>query len=81
VAVGIALAAAMALTGVFAWQRRRWAALLLVVEALVWLWLDSGYEGTVLVDLGHHHGLVTADLVAVGAIGLAGLCWARAARC
>jgi hypothetical protein len=63
-----ALLAALVLAAVIG-LRQRVGIALLVLLSVVWLNVDRDFEGPVLVDVGHGHGLVLADLV-----GVAGLC-------
>lgn len=62
------------------WAPRRWALTAcaqLVLLAGLWLVLDKHFEGPVLLPLGGGHGVVLADLVALGALAVAGLGGAR----
>jgi len=75
--VGVSLFIIMVGTAIPAWRGDRSAAALLVLESVVWLYVDKLYEGPKLIRFGHHHGLVLADLVAFAALGLAALCVRR----
>ncbi len=53
--------------------RRRIAALLLVVAAVVWVFANGPFEGHVLLFLDRAHGVTAADLLSV--YGLLGAAW------
>ena len=75
VPVLLALLMAGAAAGAW-WGPRRWApawCAQLVLLAGLWLVLDKHFEGPVLLPLGGGHGVVLADLVALGALAVAGL--------
>lgn len=64
-------------TAVPAWRGDRPAAAVLALEGLAWLFLDKWFEGPILLEFGHHHGLVLADLVGLAAVFGAGFCLLR----
>jgi hypothetical protein len=66
----VLLAVAMVIAG-WMGRRQRLGIVLLVLLSIVWLTVDSDWEGAVIVDVSASHGLTSADLV-----GLAGLGWA-----
>ena len=57
--------------------RHRAGALLLALASLVWLLVDTAFEGVVLVDVTSHNGLTTSDLVGVGGFLVAIVQWWR----
>ena len=71
-----ALLLAMALTAGLG-ARHRAGALALAAVSLVWLLVDSGFEGVVLVDVTATNGLTTSDLVGVGGLAVALGQWLR----
>ena len=75
--VGVPLFIVILATAVAAWQGDRFAAVLLGVEGVVWLLLDKWFEGPLLLSVGHHHGLVLADLVGLAALGGSAICLIR----
>ena len=60
--------------------RHRGGPAALASVSLVWLLVDSDFEGTVLIDVTAHNGLTTSDLVGVLGIVLAAAQWARLTR-
>ena len=64
-----ALVLAMVLSAVIG-VRQRLGTLTLALISFAWLTVDAKWEGGILVDLGHSHGLTAADLV-----GLPGWPW------
>ena len=71
---------AMLLTARLAWSGHLAAAVALVLQAGVWLEVDSDFEGPHLISFSKHHGLVVADLVAVVAVATAVVAWRRRRR-
>ncbi len=73
------LLAAMATTGVLG-ARHRGGAVALALVSLVWLVVDSDFEGMVLIPVTKHNGLTTSDLVGVLGGVLALGQWVRLTR-
>ena len=74
--VVLVLLASMAVSFVIA-RRRPIGTVLLALQSVLWLLVDSDIEGPVLVDFSNTHGLTTADLVGVAGLLLAGWLFLR----
>jgi hypothetical protein len=75
--LGAALFVIMMLTAIPTWRGDRQAATALIVESVVWLYVDRYFEGPHLIHFGHAHSLVFADLVAIDGLILAAVCLLR----
>lgn len=73
------LAAAIAVVLRSCWRGDSWGLVTLALLCVVWLRVDKAFEGPVLVELTEGHGVVLADLVAIGfsVLGLIGWMLAR----
>jgi hypothetical protein len=74
---GVLLVIVMVGTAVPTWRGDRRAAVFLVIESALWLYIDRSFEGPHLIRFGHQHSLVLADLVAVVALIVAALSMLR----
>ena len=79
VLVVLVLLASMALS--FALGRRQpIGAVLLALLSVLWLLVNSAFEGPVLIDFSNTHGLTTSDLVGVAGLLSAGWLLVRRRR-
>ena len=61
-------------------RRSRLGAVLLTLLSVLWLLINSNFEGPVLLDFSKSHGLTSSDLVGIAGIALAAWLWHRAGR-
>ncbi|HET6877966.1 MAG TPA: maleylpyruvate isomerase family mycothiol-dependent enzyme [Jatrophihabitans sp.] len=79
VATALAMLAAMGICATLG-RRQRAATVALVLLSLVWLTLDSDFEGPILIKLTKNNSVTLADLVAVAGILVAAGLWRRTSR-
>jgi hypothetical protein len=71
VLVVLALLASMALAYLVA-RRHRIGIVLLALQSVLWLLVNSDFEGPTLVDFSRTHGLTMSDLLGIAGLLLAG---------